>query len=106
MRAARSSSVSNTTARPSCSISSGVGGRLLDDRAAGREVAAQHRDAALADRSGLSNGRTTSCAIGAGGALDLLAERAAGDRQRVEVQQRPSSRSIGAMPPARWKSSM
>ena len=65
-----------------------IGGRLLDDRAAGRQVAAQHRDAALRIDRVRRRGRTTSCVKPAAGALDLLAQRAAGDRQRVEVQQR------------------
>ncbi len=64
-----------------------VGGGLLDDRGARREVAAQHRDAALRiDRIRARADHVLREAFT--GALHLLAERAAGDGHRIEVQHR------------------
>ncbi len=56
MRLAMSSRPSNTTAGPLCGISFGVGGGLLDDRAARRHVAAHDRQR-LAGRDRVAEGR-------------------------------------------------
>ncbi len=107
MRAARSSTSSNTTARPSCSISFGVGRRLLDDRAVGREVAAQHGDPALrVDRVGRRGARSRPARSRCRRRVELLAERAAGDGQRsrgaaaaaVRAAARPCRRRRGSPP--------
>ena len=106
MRRVRSSTESKTTARPVCAISAWRRRRLLDDRAARRQVAAQHGDAAARiDRLG---GRADHVLAGdALGAFGIRAQRRAGHRRRVEVEQRRRARrSRRGTPPAQWKCSM
>ena len=64
-----------------------LGARELDHAAVGREVAAQDREAALAASAGRVD-RADDLLAGRllGVALGLLADRAAGDRERVGVQ--------------------
>ena len=84
-----------------------LGGRDLDHGAVGRERAAQHREAAVGVRSGRSIGCTTSPSALAG-ALQLLAHGAAGDGERVAVEE-PGVEQLaqdGCMPPTRWRSAM
>ena len=79
----------------------GVRRRLLDDRAARREIAVEHRDAALRiDRLVERHARRPASNAGPR-ASSFFAERAAGDRQRSRDSAAASFRAeASAMPPA------
>ena len=77
---------SKTTARPRCCISAGVAADGLMHRAVGREVAAQHGDAALRRSAALSSGRITS-SFQFGASLTFSPDGLAVDGQRVAVEQ-------------------
>jgi predicted metal-dependent enzyme (double-stranded beta helix superfamily) len=105
MRVARSSTFSNTTARPSCSISAGEAADCLMMAPPG---------ARLPRRKAMPPCGVDRPAIGCGppsagtgrGRIELLAQRAAGHRQRIESAAGLQFAQQVAMPPAAWKSSM
>ena len=96
---------SNTTARPSCFISFGVAADCLMIAPRGARLP---RSTAMPPCGliGFARGRITSCPSTCSARVDLLAQRAAGDGQRVEVraaaelaQQRAARRRPGGSPP-------
>ena len=105
MRAARSASEENTTALPSMLEQLGVGGRALEDRALGREIAEQRDQAALG-----SIGASRAAMIERSIHASPSASRSPSVSPVTVMQSRCSSglssRSSAPMPPAAKKSSM
>ena len=106
MRAARSASEENTTARPSCSNSSCVAAERLRMAPRGARLP-NSATSPPCGSSGLSRAAMMR-AIDEGAVLggEALAQRLAGDGHGVEMQQGFNSRSSAPMPPAAKKSSM
>ena len=103
---ARSSMSSKTSARPRWRSRLRRGGAALDDRAARGEVARGGRRSPPRARAARSSGAITSRSSASASAISL-AERAAGDRERVDVEQRrelasarPGRRRRGGGPPS------
>ena len=88
MRAARSASEENTTALPSCSNSSCVGRRALEDGALGREIAEQRDKAALRLERFVTCGDDRAIDVERGIGRKTLAQRLASDRHAIEMEQR------------------
>ena len=102
MRVWKSSMFSNTTARPRVLHQLRRRRRRLDDRAVGREVAAQHRDAGVGLERLLE--RLDHVAVVAGRVLVVLPDRLAVGGERVLVQQTVLARARASPPAGRRRS--